>query len=94
MADYIKRDLHEADKVHLYVSEIKSQCGKYGENSSRILLDRLKALIADKDEQAGTIMRLVKALEEATEDIEILYGHDTPQTERYQELLGGAEDGK
>jgi len=54
--------------------------------------DHIWGLISDKDEQAGKIMRLMEALEEATEEIENIYGHDTPQTEKYRELLGGAED--
>ena len=61
---------------------------------NRSLCDRIESLLSDKDEQAAKIMRLMEALEEATEEIENIYGHDTPQTEKYRELLGGAEDGK
>ena len=82
-ADIIQAQQQEINLLIMEITELRE--------SNQALKDYAENADADKDEQAGTIMRLVEALEEATEDIENLYGHDTPQTERYRALLGGTE---
>jgi predicted nucleic acid-binding Zn-ribbon protein len=62
------------------------------ENDHINLEMNLSNVTADLDEQAGRIMRLMEALEEATETIENMYGRETPQTEKYRKILGGEEE--